>query len=356
MNGSRPQQHPGGADFERVRSAGRLFGPRNEGRTAGSAGARAGSDDGCAARGTRAGLPGGADTAAESVVDRDLPASIAAAAAVLGGAGVASPRHDAEALAAHLLGIPRSGLVLAGPLTGEQQARYAELIDLRAARVPLQHLTGVAGFRRLELAVGPGVFVPRPETEVLAGWAVAALTARSAAADPLVVDLCAGSGAVALALAQEVRGARVHAVEREPHALAWARRNVAARAAAGDPPVTLHAADVADPSLLADLTGAVDLVTANPPYIPAGATVEPEVAQHDPPAALWGGPDGLAVVRAVEAAAARLLRPGGLVGVEHADVQGESVPALFVRTGRWADVTDHPDLAGRPRYTTARRH
>jgi release factor glutamine methyltransferase len=283
-------------------------------------------------------------------------AAVADAAAVLAAAGVASPRHDAEELAGHVLAVPRSRLALAGALTGAQRARYADLIDQRASRVPLQHLTGVAGFRRLELSVGPGVFVPRPETEVLAGWAIAALQAAlSAVPDPLVVDLCAGSGAVALALAQEVPGARVHAVEVDPQALAWAQRNVAARMAAGDRPVTLHRGDVSDPDLLAELAGAVDLVTANPPYIPVGATVEPEVAEHDPPAALWGGPDGLDTMRAVERTAARLLRPAGLVAVEHADLQGAAVPALFTRTGRWVGVADHADLAGRPRFTTARR-
>jgi len=280
---------------------------------------------------------------------------VRAAAARLAAAGVASPRHDAEQLAAHVLGLSRAKLVLLDRLPAGAADRYAELVELRAARVPLQHLTGTAGFRRLELAVGPGVFVPRPETEVLAGWAVGSL---AGVREPLVVDLCAGSGAVALAVADEVPGARVHAVERDPHALAWAERNVntRARAARGhlDLPVTLHRGDVADPVLLADLTGTVDLVTANPPYIPDGATVEREVAEHDPAAALWGGPDGLDVVRAVERAAARLLRPGGRVGVEHADTQGESVPAVFDRP-EWTEVADHPDLAGRPRLTTARR-
>jgi release factor glutamine methyltransferase len=141
----------------------------------------------------------------------------------------------------------------------------------------------------------------------------------------------------------------VHGVEREDDALAWAARNVARTGL----PVALHQGDVADPSVLAELTGTVDVVTANPPYIPVGAGVEREVAEHDPPAALWGGEDGLVTVRAVERAAARLLRPGGVVGVEHADLQGESVPAVFARAG-WAEVTDHPDLSGRPRYTTAR--
>jgi len=282
-----------------------------------------------------------------------LRAQIAAAARRLAGAGVPSPAHDAEELAGHVLGVPRSRLALAGPLTREQQDRYAELVEQRAARVPLQHLTGVAGFRRLELAVGPGVFVPRPETEVLVDWALAEL---AGVPEPLVVDLCAGSGAVALALANELPGhPRVQAVERDRSALAWAQRNAEARSAAGDPAVVLHRGDICDPLLLADLAGAVDLVTANPPYVPHGSVLEPEVARHDPPAALWGGADGLDLVRRVEHAAARLLRPGGAVAVEHADVQGESVPAVFGRTGRWTDVTDHPDLAGRPRFVTARR-
>jgi release factor glutamine methyltransferase len=271
-------------------------------------------------------------------------ADIEAAAATLAAAGVASPRHDAEELAAHVLGLSRSRLVLLDRLPAAAAGRYAELVEQRAARVPLQHLTGVAGFRRLELAVGPGVFVPRPETEVLVEWALARLRPGD-----LVVDLCAGSAAIALAIADEAPGVTVHAVEREEHALAWAARNVAATGL----PVALHRGDVADAGVLAGLDGTVDLVTANPPYVPAGAEVEREVAEHDPAAALWGGgEDGLVTVRAVERAAVRLVRPGGLVAVEHADVQGESVPAVF---RHWADVQDHRDLAGRPRFTTARR-
>ena len=257
---------------------------------------------------------------------------IEAAAATLAAAGVASPRHDAEELAAHVLGLSRSRLVLLDRLPAGAAGRYAELVEQRAARVPLQHLTGVAGFRRLDLAVGPGVFVPRPETEVLVDWALARLRPGD-----VVVDLCAGSAAIALALADEAAGVTVHAVELEEHALAWAARNVAATGL----PVALHRGDVADPGLLADLAGTVDLVTANPPYIPVGARIEREVAEHDPPAALWGGQDGLVAVRAVERAAARLLKPGGLVAVEHADVQGESVPAMF---RHWAEVRDHRDL------------
>lgn len=274
-----------------------------------------------------------------------MPPEVTDAVRVLAAAGVPSPRYDAEELAAHVLGVSRSRLFLLDRLPGPAAERYADLVGQRAARVPLQHLTGVAGFRRLDLAVGPGVFVPRPETEVLVEWALAQLRPGA-----LVVDLCSGSGAVALSIADEAPGVTVHAVEREEHALAWAARNVAATGLA----VTLHQGDVADPAVLASLDGTVDLVTANPPYIPVGATVEREVAEHDPPAALWGGEDGLAVVRSVQRAAARLLRPGGLVGVEHADAQGEAVPAVFARAG-WAEVADHPDLVGRPRFTTARR-
>ena len=283
-----------------------------------------------------------------TIGDAGLRGTVAAAATRLAAAGVASPRYDAEELAAHVLGLPRSRLALVDRLPAAAASRYAELVEQRAARVPLQHLTGVAGFRRLDLAVGPGVFVPRPETEVLVDWALAQVAQLRPGA--LVVDLCAGSGAVALAIADEASGVTVHAVEREEHALAWAARNVATTGL----PVTLHRGDVADPALLAPLAGTVDLVTANPPYIPVGAAVEREVAEHDPPAALWGGEDGLDVVRVVERAAARLLRPGGLVAVEHADAQGKSVPAVFARAG-WAEVADHPDLAGRPRFATARR-
>ncbi len=275
-------------------------------------------------------------------------AEVRDATRVLAAAGVASPAYDAEELAAHVLGLSRSKLVLLDRLPADAADRYAELVRERAARVPLQHLTGVAGFRRLELSVGPGVFVPRPETEMLVEWALGALSGLAPGA--LVVDLCAGSGAVALAIADEAPGVFVHAVELEEHALAWAARNVAGTGLA----VALHQGDVADPSVLASLDGTVDLVTANPPYIPVGAGVEREVAEHDPPAALWGGEDGLVTVRAVERAAARLLRPGGVVGVEHADRQGESVPAVFARAG-WAEVEDHPDLVGRPRFTTARK-
>jgi release factor glutamine methyltransferase len=218
--------------------------------------------------------------------------------------------------------------------------------------VPLQHLTGRAPFRHLELAVGPGVFVPRPETEQLAGWAIGRLAGLHA---PVVVDLGSGSGALALAIAQEVPDARVTAVERDPDAIEWTRHNAAARAAAGDRPVPVVLGDMTDGGLLGELDGRVDLVVSNPPYVPDDAVLPREVAEHDPPLALWGGPDGLDVVRALLDTAARLLRPGGELGIEHADQQGAALPAVVRAHGGFADVEDHPDLAGRPRFTTARR-
>jgi release factor glutamine methyltransferase len=281
-----------------------------------------------------------------------LRARIARATAELAEAGVPSPDFDAAELAAHVLGISRAGLLTAAALDAPQAERYAELVGERARRVPLQHLTGVAGFRYLELAVGPGVFVPRPETELLAGWGI---EAAGILPSPVVVDLCAGSGAIALAVAHECPAATVYGVEREEYALAWARRNADARAAAGDRPVALVRGDATDPAVLAELDGTVDVVLTNPPYVPDGAEVAPEAAEHDPAAALWGGPDGLDVVRRLISRAATLLRPGGVMGVEHADVQGSALPRLFGEAGGWIDVADHRDLAGRDRYTTARR-
>ncbi|WP_432955378.1 peptide chain release factor N(5)-glutamine methyltransferase [Micromonospora haikouensis] len=277
--------------------------------------------------------------------------AVARAARVLAAAGIDAPRAEAELLAAHVLGVPRGRLALADGLTPDQLDRYDALVARRADREPLQHLTGSAAFRHLELAVGPGVFVPRPETELLAGWGVDQARAGSA----LVVDLCSGSGAIALAVAQEAPAARVVAVERSPAALAWLRRNAADRAAAGDRPVEVVAADVTDPGLLGDLEGRVDVLLCNPPYVPRAVEVPPEVAAHDPDEAVFGGADGLDVIRPVLARAARLLRPGGVLGVEHDDTHGAAVPALLVADGRYEAVEEHRDLAGRPRFATARR-
>ncbi|WP_431974081.1 peptide chain release factor N(5)-glutamine methyltransferase [Micromonospora haikouensis] len=277
--------------------------------------------------------------------------AVARAARVLAAAGIDAPRAEAELLAVHVLGVPRGRLALADGLTPDQLDRYDALVARRADREPLQHLTGSAAFRHLELAVGPGVFVPRPETELLAGWGVD----QARAGSPLVVDLCSGSGAIALAVAQETPAARVVAVERSPAALAWLRRNAADRAAAGDRPVEVLAADVTDPGLLGDLEGRVDVLLCNPPYVPRAVEVPPEVAAHDPDEAVFGGADGLDVIRPVLARAARLLRPGGVLGVEHDDTHGAAVPALLVADGRYEAVEEHRDLAGRPRFATARR-
>ena len=279
---------------------------------------------------------------------------VSAATSALEAAGVPSPEHDARALLVHVLGLARpSDLLLVDGVTDEQRRAYDDLVSRRAARVPLQHLTGTVGFRHVELEVGPGVFVPRPETESVVQWAVDAVKAEGWA-EPLLVDLCTGSGTIAFALANEVPGATVHAVERDPGALAWTRRNAAARVAAGDPEVRLHEGSAGD--ALPELDGTVDLVASNPPYVAEDERhiPDPEVVDHDPEIALFAGPDGLDVVREVERAARRLLKPGGLVVVEHSDRQGETCPAVFVEAGGWAEVADHVDLTGRDRFTTAR--
>lgn len=277
---------------------------------------------------------------------------VARAARVLAEAGVEAARAEAEQLAAYVLDVPRGRLALADGFTPAQRDRLDTLVDRRLAREPLQHLTGVAGFRHLELAVGPGVFVPRPETELLAGWGIEQ-AGRWAA--PLVVDLCSGSGAIALAVAQELPAARVVAVERSPAALDWLRRNAAERAAAGDRPIEVVAADVTDPALLADLVGRVEVLLCNPPYVPRSVVVPPEVAGHDPDEAVFGGADGLDVIRPVVGRAAALLRPGGVLGVEHDDTHATAVPALLAADVRYERVEEHRDLVGRPRWATASR-
>ncbi|MFE2615937.1 peptide chain release factor N(5)-glutamine methyltransferase [Micromonospora chalcea] len=277
---------------------------------------------------------------------------IARVARALAAAGVEAPRAEAEQLAAYVLQVPRGRLALADGFTPAQRDHLDALVGRRVTREPLQHLIGTAGFRLLELAVGPGVFVPRPETELLAGWGIERARERTA---PLVVDLCSGSGAIALAVAQEVPAARVVAVERSPAALAWLRRNAADRAAAGDRPVEVVAADVTGPELLADLIGQVDVLLCNPPYVPRSVTVPPEVAGHDPDEAVFGGADGLDVIRPVVRRAATLLRPGGAIGIEHDDTHATAVPALLRGDGRYDRVEEHRDLAGRPRWASASR-
>ena len=287
--------------------------------------------------------PGGWDAGGRDAGGRGAGGSVlAGAVARLAAAGVDSPRADAEQLAAHALGVARGALVLAS-WSKDQVERFDELVGRRAARIPLQYLVGTAGFRHLELAVGPGVFVPRPETEAVVE---AALARIAAVARPWVVDLCAGSGAIALAVAHEHAGAEVLAVESDPGAADWARRNIEAAGL----PVRLLVGDVEDAP--AEMDGSVDLVVSNPPYIAAGTTLPPEVARHEPPQALFAGTDGLTALRAVERVARRLVRPGGSAVVEHGDTQAQAVAALFAR---WDAVTSHRDLAGRDRFVTARR-
>jgi len=272
------------------------------------------------------------------------------AARRLRAAGIASADHDARLLLAHAAGWRLGEVGLHDGLAEGPQAAYEELVARRARREPLQHLTGRAYFRHVELEVGPGVFVPRPETEVMAGWAVERLHELAAVGrEPLVVELCAGSGAIATALAQEAPSVRLHAVEVSPEAAAWAARNLAGTG------VKLHVADMAE--ALPDLDGTVDLVIANPPYIPLDAylSVPPEVRDHDPALALFSGADGLDAIRTVARVAARLLRPGGLLACEHADVQGETAVQVLLDGGAWTAVRDHRDLADRPRFVTAVR-
>lgn len=284
-----------------------------------------------------------------------LRPAILEAVDTLQAAGVPSPRADAEQIAAHVLGVPRSRLLLAPLLTPEQLAELRELVRRRAQRIPLQHLIGRVAMGRIELEVGPGVFIPRPETELVFAWALAHLEAVRHDHTPVVVDLCTGSGALALAIAHARPDAEVHAVELDPAALKWARHNADLRIAAGDTPITLYADDATDPTLLTELNGRVDIVVSNPPYIPVGAQLDPEVADHDPHRALFGGPDGLDVIRGLVPTIARLLRPGGGTAIEHDDSNGSALAALLTGTGAFTEITEHPDLAGKPRFVAAVR-
>jgi release factor glutamine methyltransferase len=284
----------------------------------------------------------------------DLRTALTEATRVLTDAGVESARWDAEQLVAHVLGVSRTSLVTVSGLDSAQHDALQEVLRRRADREPLQHIVGSVGFRYVDLAVGPGVFIPRPESEVVAGWAIDA--ARNAGVPrPRVVDLCSGSGAIALAIANEVPTAEVHAVELDEGALAWAKRNADARERAGDTAITLHHRDVVH--AVPELDGTVDVVVSNPPYVGEDELdhVDPEVRDHDPHVALVAGPEGLDVIAEVERTAKRLLKTGGTVVVEHSDRQGESVPALFEKAGGWRDVADHPDLTGRARFTVAVR-
>lgn len=280
----------------------------------------------------------------------ELASALETATRLLESVGVPSPRVDAELLAAHVLGVDRGGVqakVATGTVLGvDDLLTLTELVERRAAREPLQHIVGTAAFRRLELAVGPGVFVPRPETEIVAQFAIDTLLAIPGV--PLAVDLGTGSGAIALSLATEVAHARVWGVEVSPLAYVWTRRNF--RGVPNATPVFIDLADA-----LPELDGTVDVVISNPPYVPLGAVPrDPEVRLYDPEIALYGGDDGMDVVRTVSTTARRLLRPGGTLVLEHGEWQAATIAALLAADGFTA-IAHHRDLTGRDRATTATR-
>lgn len=258
---------------------------------------------------------------------------------------------EARLLVAHVLRVETSRLLLVDDVPGPARTALDALVQRRLSGVPVQHLTGEAPFRTVVVAVGPGVFIPRPETEMMTGWALERLSGLRAGGvvTPVVVELCAGSGAISLAVATEFPGARLHCVELSEAAWPWLQRNLAGTG------VDARLGDMAD--AFRDLDGRVDLVIANPPYVPLEhwQDVPSEVRDHDPLVALVSGLDGLDAMKVVADVATRLLRPGGWVCAEHAEVQEESAPAVFTARGTFDRVSDHADLTGRPRFVTARR-
>ena len=268
-------------------------------------------------------------------------------------AGVPSPEADAELLIGHVLGVSR-GAVQARAISGatlgmEDIMSINDLVERRAAREPLQHITGLAAFRSIELAVGPGVFVPRPETETVVQFAIDALKAVPSER-PIGVDLGTGSGAIALAMATEVPHAQVYGVEVSPQAFVWTKQNFRTIAPDNATAVFIDLADA-----LPGLNGTVDVVISNPPYIPAAAIPrDPEVRLFDPEIALYGGEDGLDIVHNVSSTAGRLLHPGGTLVIEHGELQAAEIAALL-RADGWHSVASHRDLLGRDRATTALR-
>lgn len=281
---------------------------------------------------------------------------VRSAAQALGAAGVDSAHVEAQLICAHVLGIDRTRLMLADDLDAAAVSEVERIVAARARdRTPLQYLLGRAVSGRLELAVGPGVFIPRPETELLVESTLAALPAPGPGPGPVVVDLCAGSGTLALEIAHARPDARVHAVELHEAALEWLRRNAAERAAAGDTPIEVHHADATDADVLSHLRGSAAAVVSNPPYIPVTDDLPADVLAHEPATALFGGRDGLVVVTPLVGVAAALLVPGGHLAVEHDDTTGAAVAAVVAAQGGFGTVEQHTDLAGRPRFVTATR-
>lgn len=269
---------------------------------------------------------------------------------LLSQAGIESANVDAELLAAHVLGISRGELQskVISNFELDDAREIEELFQKRSQRVPLQHLTGVAYFRNLTLQVGPGVFIPRPETESVAELAIQAL--RAVPGEPFAVDLCTGSGAIAISLATEVPNAKVYAWELNPDSEIQLRSNIASNG--GE--VQLVMGDIADEHELFDvLTGCVDVVVSNPPYIPTWAIPRDiEVQLHDPDLALYGGADGMDIMKVVSQRALKLLKPGGFLVVEHAENQAQIVADLLKVDG-WRQIRSHRDLTARDRATTA---
>jgi len=276
---------------------------------------------------------------------------------ILNQAGIDSAHVDASLLLASVMKVERSQLSPFAQIPFVEAATFRELVHQRAKRIPLQHITGEAHFRHITLKVGAGVFVPRPETELLVEAGIESLCELDS--PRVAVDLCAGSGAIALSLACEVANTTVYAVEQSPDAFTWLKTNVEeheARLETVSSKVVCVQGDATDLALLAELAGSVDVVLSNPPYIPdAMIPRDPEARDHDPAMALFGGADGLDVARGVARVAQMLLKPGGLFGMEHADVQGESVPELLDEIGGWSQVKDHRDYNKLPRFTTAMR-
>lgn len=266
-------------------------------------------------------------------------------------AGIESAQVDAELLAGHVLGLTRGGVqsaIIGGTEVSESDAQLiTDFFGRRLAREPLQHITGKGYFRNLELVVGKGVFIPRPETEFVAQLAIDALRLM-ATEQPIAVDLGAGSGAIALAMATEVTNSKVYAVEKSVDAISFTRKNFETY---GGSNTTLIQGDLAD--AFAELDGSVSVVVSNPPYIPSAAVPrEIEVNLYDPKLALYGGEDGMQVMHLVSASAKRLLHVGGSLVVEHADSQGAQVSQLLLADG-WRQVRSHKDLTGRDRAVTA---
>ncbi|MEU3994107.1 HemK/PrmC family methyltransferase [Streptomyces platensis] len=277
---------------------------------------------------------------------------IEAAERRLSDAQAPAPQADAEALAAHALGVAVEHLD-AGAEVQEQHAElFRQLVAERAARIPLGHLTGRMVLGGIEVSVAPGVFVPRVHSELVLAHGVDVLRPLT---DPLVVDLCTGSGAIALAMAHARPDAHLHAVELDPLALDWARRNAARRAEAGDTPIQLHEGDVTDPDVLTELDGQVDLVLANPPFVPEGTQLLPEYGEFHPRRAIFSGKDGLDAIRGVVRLAGRILRPGGSLVIEHGRFHQVTVPHLLYSSGKFTEIADHLDQDQRPLYASARR-